>query len=479
MKREVGFALILIAAGIYFVAGQKAQVGVSGPGAVAPAIVAAPAPAPAQVAPAPAPAPVAKAAPAPAARPAPTPTPAPVPTPPPTPSPAAKAPATPPAADQVWRVKLNEGDADTGPADALATVVYFSAFGCDTCRTMADGVTQLKEKYGKDVRVVFKHKILPPSPYALEASIAALAAGEQGKFWEYHDVLFENAPAFDQGSLEQYAKDLKLNLGKFQKDVKSDKLRGLVLKDTLLANEVGAHSMPNVLVNGVRMKGAKSVENLMPLVAQEVEKAKKAVAGGTKPADIYKKSIAGGKFFEQLSPQKARFTTGTSAKLGPDTAKVKLYTFEDFQCPFCATVGMALKDFQAQFPNDVQLVYKQMPLRSIHPEAQLAAEASLEAMEQGKFWEYHDILFANQKNLFRPDLETFAQQIGMDMIKFTEALDTGKHKAAIETDMREGGQAGVTGTPAVYLNGRKYQGPRGFPPEGLEGIARSYLGIGL
>ena len=327
--------------------------------------------------------------------------------------------------------------------------------------------------------MVFKHKILPPSPYALEASIAALAAGEQGKFWEYHDVLFANAPAFDQGSLEQYAQQVKLNLKKFKSDMQNDKLRGMVLKDTLLANEIGAHSMPNVLVNGVRMKGAKSMDNLMPLVDREVEKAKKLVAAGTKRDEIYTKAITGGKFFEQLAPKKNLLTTATSAKKGPDTAKVKIYTFEDFQCPFCATVGMALKDFQALFPNDVQLIFKQFPLRSIHPEAQLAGEASLEAMEQGKFWEYHDILFANQKKLFREDLEIFAEQIGLDMVKFRAALDSGKHKAAIETDMREGSRAGVSGTPAVYMNGRKYQGPRGFPPEGLEGIARSYLGIGL
>lgn len=476
MKREVGFALILIAVGVYFVAGQKAQIGSGGlatapvvpqaaPVAVAPPVAAAPAVV--------APTPVAPPTPKAVVQPTPTPRP------PAAPAAAAPAPAPAPGAEQIWRVRLNDGDADTGPSDALATVVYFSAFGCDTCRQIASGVTTLKEKFGKDVRVVFKHKILPPSPYALEASIAALAAGEQGKFWEYHDVLFENAPAFDQGSLEQYGKDLKLNMAKFKKDLKNDKLRGLVLKDTLMANEVGAHSMPNVLVNGVRMRGDKTVENLFPLVEEQIEKAKKKVAAGTKVEDLYRKAVAGGKFFEQLAPQKSRFSSGTSAKLGPDTAKVKVYTFEDFQCPFCASVGMALKDFQALFPNDVQLIYKQFPLRSIHPEAQLAAEASLEAMAQGKFWEYHDILFANQKNLFLPDLQTYAEQVGLDMIQFTEALDTGRHKAAIETDLREGSQAGVSGTPAVYLNGRKYQGPRGFPPEGLEGIARSYLGIGL
>ncbi len=481
MKREVGFALIVIAAGVYFVAGHKVGQSLaptSGSAVVAQAPAVAPAPAPVA---APTPAPAVAPAPAPAPTPAPAPA-RPAPTPPPAlaqaPAPAA-APATPPPADQIWRVRLNDGDADTGPKDALATVVYFSAFGCDTCQQMSTGVQTLKEKYGKDIRVIFKHKILPPSPYALEASIAALAAGEQGKFWEYHDALFANAPAFDQGSLEQYAQGLKLNMKKFKADLKNDKLRGLVLKDTLLANEVGAHSMPNVLVNGVRLRGAKTVENLDTLVAQEIEKAKEKVKSGVAKGDIYTKAIAGGKFFEQLEARKNRFTSGTSGKVGPDSAKVKITTFEDFQCPFCAKVGLALKDFQSVFPDDVQVIFKHFPLRSIHPEAQLASEAALEALAQRKFWEYHDILFANQKALTRPDLVVYAEQLGLDMVAFTQALDSGKYKAEIQRDLQEGTRAGVSGTPSVYMNGQKYQGPRGFPIEGLEGVARSYLGMGL
>ena len=426
MRREVGFALIAIAAGVYFVAGQRVQLGTPGgvpvPVAEAPRVQKAVPSAPAATAPTPAPAP--KAAPAPVAKPVAPPAPSPAPAAVPAPKPSAAAAAAPtPGDEQKWRVRLNEGDADTGPADALATVVYFSAFGCDQCREMAEGVKTIKEKYGKDVRVVFKHKILPPSPYALEASIAALAAGEQGKFWEYHDVLFANAPAFDQGSLEQYAQQVKLNLKKFKNDMQNDKLRGMVLKDTLLANEIGAHSMPNVLVNGVRMKGAKSMDNLMPLVDREVEKAKKLVAAGTKRDEIYTKAITGGKFFEQLAPKKNLLTTATSAKKGPDTAKVKIYTFEDFQCPFCATVGMALKDFQALFPNDVQLIFKQFPLRSIHPEAQLAGK------HPSRPW--NKVSFGNTTTSFcKPEscsgkTSKFSRsRIGLDMVKFRAALDS-------------------------------------------------------
>ena len=135
--------------------------------------------------------------------------------------------------------------------------------------------------------------------------------------------------------------------------------------------------------------------------------------------------------------------------------------------------------FQALFPNDVQLIFKQFPLRSIHPEAQLAGKHPSRPWNKVSFGNTTTSFLQTKKKLFGKDLEIFAEQIGLDMVKFRAALDSGKHKAAIETDMREGSRAGVSGTPAVYMNGRKYQGPRGFPPEGLEGIARSYLGIGL
>ncbi len=118
-----------------------------------------------------------------------------------------------------------------------------------------------------------------------------------------------------------------------------------------------------------------------------------------------------------------------------------------------------------------------MPLVSIHDRAMAASEASLAAQEQGKFWEYHDLLMANQRALQDTDLERYANQVGLDLARFKADIASGKMKAQIRNDMDDGQRAGVRGTPSVYLNGRKYQGPRGYPPEGLEGVAAAMLGL--
>ena len=156
---------------------------------------------------------------------------------------------------------------------------------------------------------------------------------------------------------------------------------------------------------------------------------------------------------------------------------MEVVLFEDFQCPFCSRVAPNFKEFQKRFPNDVRVVFKHMPLTSIHDDAQLAAEASVEAQEQGKFWEYHDILFANMKNLTRPDLERYAEQLGLNMGSFRDALDTGKHRSRVSADANDARRIGVSGTPSVFLNSRKYQGPRGYPVDGLEAVSRTYFGL--
>lgn len=412
------------------------------------------------------------------------PPPAPVAQQPPPPAPIAPAPAPAPAEnnapvdpEQVWRVTVNPEDARKGPEDAPATLVVFTAFGCGTCTPFADAVDRIVAKHGKKIRVIFKHKVIPISPFAVEASVAALAAKEQGKFWEYQDKLWKTNAALTGATLESIATELGLDLARFKKDAASDKLRGQVLRDSLLANEVGAHSMPNALVNGVRMSGDKTYESLEQVVDQELTKAEAKIKAGADPKTLYDTTVKAGRFFEQLDPQKFAFANDDSPSIGPKGARIQLVTFEDFECPFCSQVAPMLKEFQARFPNDVRLVYKQFPLASIHNNAQLAAEASMAAHEQGKFWEYHDLLFANQKAIERPDLERYAEQLGLDMAKFKASIDTGKWKPFIDREMADGSRAQVGGTPSIFLNGQRYQGPRGYPPEGLEAVSRTYLGL--
>lgn len=109
--------------------------------------------------------------------------------------------------------------------------------------------------------------------------------------------------------------------------------------------------------------------------------------------------------------------------------------------------------------DKASVVFKHFPL-SFHKHAQLAAEASMAAHVQGKFWEYAALLFANQQKLDRVDLESYASQLSLDMRRFKEALDTGLFKERVKEDMTLCQKAGVQGTPTIFVNGRKYEGPR-------------------
>jgi len=144
--------------------------------------------------------------------------------------------------------------------------------------------------------------------------------------------------------------------------------------------------------------------------------------------------------------------------VGPGDARITLVEFSDFECPYCALAVKQVKALMAAYPKDIRLFYKQFPL-SMHPHAQMAAEAALAANEQGKFWEMHDILFANFRKLTRENMLVWAQQIGLDVNKFKADLDSGKFASVIKKDTSDGDAAGVYGTPAFFINGKLYNGP--------------------
>jgi protein-disulfide isomerase len=142
---------------------------------------------------------------------------------------------------------------------------------------------------------------------------------------------------------------------------------------------------------------------------------------------------------------------------GPADARITLVEFSDFECPFCSAAVKQVDTVMAAYPKDVKLIYKQFPL-SMHPHAELAAEASLAAREQGKFWEMYEVLFKNFRQLSRANILAMAKEIGLDVDKFKSDLDSGKYKAAIERDIADGEAANVYGTPAFYINGKQYNG---------------------
>jgi protein-disulfide isomerase len=137
---------------------------------------------------------------------------------------------------------------------------------------------------------------------------------------------------------------------------------------------------------------------------------------------------------------------------GPKDAKVTIVEFSDFECPYCGAAHDTVEKVMNDYAGKVRLVYRQFPL-SFHPHAAKAAEASLCALDQGKFWEFHDVLFKNQKKLAPDDLKAHATSVGLDGQKFGACLDSGEKKKAVDADEAAGAQAGVGGTPAFFING--------------------------
>lgn len=155
---------------------------------------------------------------------------------------------------------------------------------------------------------------------------------------------------------------------------------------------------------------------------------------------------------------------------GAKNAKVTLIEYSDFECPYCKrfvpSVEQALKDF----PNDVRVVYRHFPLRSLHPNAQKAGEASECAAKIGgndKFWAMHDKLMG-AASLSTDIMKQFAKDIGLDQGKFNTCLDNGETAERVNTDFNEGGAAGVQGTPATFVNGTLVSGA--VPYDGAGGF---------
>jgi len=166
----------------------------------------------------------------------------------------------------------------------------------------------------------------------------------------------------------------------------------------------------------------------------------------------------------QVDPDKVyEIAVGNSPTKGPKDAPVAIIEFSDFQCPFCAQATGLLDDVMKEYPRDVRFAYKQFPL-PMHPFAMDASKASLAAAKQGKFWEMHDQLFTNHRDLQPEKLREYAKAIGLDMARFEADLKSPEIAAQIQEDMKQAAGAQVSGTPTIFINGKRLmnRSPAGF-----------------
>jgi predicted DsbA family dithiol-disulfide isomerase len=153
-----------------------------------------------------------------------------------------------------------------------------------------------------------------------------------------------------------------------------------------------------------------------------------------------------------LEPPRVEVAHDPARVRGNPNAPVMIVEFSDFQCPFCRRVQPTLMALLKRYEGKIAISYRDYPLSDLHSQAQMAAETARCAGEQGKFWEYHDRLFS-QAAMERDTLYSYGQTLGLDMQRFHACVDSGKYRAAVESDFEAAQQVGVAGTPAFFING--------------------------
>jgi protein-disulfide isomerase len=300
----------------------------------------------------------------------------------------------------------------------------------------------------------------------MPAAQAFMAAARQNKAWEMHGKMFANQTALNAADLDRYAQEIGLNIPRYKKDFDDPKLKDQIKADQTLAGSVGADGTPTFFINGRQLVGAEPFASFKAIIDDEIKKADELLKKGTKPEDLYTKLSEQNAAAAPAAPvaapaEKVDIDSGDAPAKGPKSAAVTIVEFSDFQCPYCSKVVPALKQVEEAYKNKVRIAFKHLPL-SMHPFAQGAAEASMAAHDQGKFWEMHDKLFANQGQLDRPSLDRYAQDLGLNMPRFKAALDSGKFKDRVQRDAADASKVGVSATPTLFVNGKKMEGAQPF-----------------
>jgi protein-disulfide isomerase len=151
-------------------------------------------------------------------------------------------------------------------------------------------------------------------------------------------------------------------------------------------------------------------------------------------------------------PRERKTVAAVGYALGPETAPVTIVEFSDFQCPYCSRVVPTIKEIAARYPEQVRIVFRHLPL-SFHENARIAAYGSICAGNQDRFWDYHDLLFANQRALGREQLFDYATTLSLDMEQFEACMNAPETEATVANDLRDAEELGASGTPAFFING--------------------------
>jgi protein-disulfide isomerase len=364
-----------------------------------------------------------------------------------------------------------EGRPILGNEEALVTIVEYSDFECPYCRKVLPTLKQVEEEYGDKVRVVFRQQPLPMHKQAPGAAAAALAAHKQGKFWEMHDALFAKAESRGLGdeAYVQMAKDLQLDVDKFNADRNGPEVKKMIEEDQKVAMQFGAGGTPAFFINGRPLSGAQPVEAFKALVDEELKKAEAFMAENkVAPKDLYTEMSKTWETEVKAPPvadetRRDIPTAGLAGKGNLENPKITLIECSDFDCPYCSKGADLVEQIFAsdKYKGQVAFYFANFPL-PMHKNAESAHRAAIAAGNQGKFFEMHDLLFADRNKRTEADYKDMAKQLGLDVDKFMTDWNSEATKQKILDDKALCSKNGVSGTPNFFVNGRSMRGALPF-----------------
>ncbi len=375
-----------------------------------------------------------------------------------------------------YKVELRGDEPQLGPDDALVTIIEFADFQCPYCADSVDPLKRAMAAYEGDVRLIFKHYPLPGHRAAGPAAYTSWAAHQQGKFWEFHDRLFESKASIED--VPAWTKELGLDPQKLGEDMESAKAKSVIDSDMMAGAKVGVSGTPAFFVNGHLYRGKRDEVGWKQIIDMELDYAKDLVDDGIDRAEVYEHLMKDAKLRQEGAPDKPikprrkprpgepddtsvyAVPIANAPAKGPADALVTIVEFADYHCPYCAKVAPTIDEIAKAFPNEVRVVYRQRPL-AIHPQARDASRAALAAHKQGKFWEMHEKLFLRQSKTL-DEFKALATELGLDIDQFVADYESEAVGLQVAEDMKVADQFGVTGTPAFFINGRYMSGAQSY-----------------
>lgn len=369
--------------------------------------------------------------------------------------------------------KIPDGGAPTaGETNALITIVEFSDYACGYCVRARATMASLELLYPGQIRWI--HRSVPYISNTTLGAEAAHAAAAQGQLEPMEAQLYALGGAYDRIAVEMIAQGLGLDMVRFRAELDAGTHRPAIAADVELARRLGVTATPTFFVNGRPVLGAVPLSSFVAVIESELVRAaqlKEREPSLVGPA-LYQRLVADGQDAADDGPRVRTPTVELSTLFpyrvglglpglarGPSSAPATLVVFSDFECRFCAKNEPALTHVRKVFGPSLRIVFRHLPL-VFHRQAQLAAEATMAAAAQGKFWELHDRLFLSSAVLTRDGLEREAIAAGLLISRFRADLDSRKWRDAVRLDAAGGMAHGVDGTPTMFLNGMMISGAK-------------------